>query len=165
VVIDARFNGTEGHSTGVQAPLSTAIQHEVTGVEETVPLMQFQGDANAKVSIKRPSSASVVIFKKQPDIIFTNEQYFQLLNYEFIAGSPEAAMKNPFSVVLTESRAQQYFPNVPAADVIGRQITYNDNLTATISGVVKNLNEETVFTAAEFISFATIAKTHLQKIL
>src|SRR5665647_1910877 len=161
VVIDAKFNGSEGHSTGVQAPLSAAIQNEVTGVDKTVPLMQFQGDANAKVSIKRPSSANVVIFKKQPNIIFTNQQYFQLLNYQFIAGSAEAAMKDPFSVVLTESRSQQYFPNVPAADVIGRQITYNDNLTATVSGIVKDLNEETVFTASEFISFATISKTNL----
>lgn len=163
VVIDAKFNGSEGHSTGVQAPLSAAIQNEVTGVDETVPLLQFQGDANAKVSIKRPSSANVVIFKKQPNIIFTNQQYFQLLNYRFIAGSAEAAMKDPFSVVLTESRSQQYFPNVPAADIIGRQITYNDNLTATVSGIVKDLNEETVFTASEFISFATISKTNLQK--
>ena len=163
VVIDAKFNGNEGHSTGVQAPLSTAIKNEVTGVDETVPLMQFQGDANAKVSITKPSSANAVVFKKQPNIIFTNQQYFQLLNYKFIAGSPEAAMKDPFSVVLTESRAQQYFPNVPAADVIGRAITYNDNLTATVSGVVKDLNEQTVFTASEFISFATIAKTNLQK--
>jgi putative ABC transport system permease protein len=163
VVIDAKFNGVEGHSTGVQAPLSTAVQNEVTGVEETVPLMQFQGDANAKVSIKRPSSANVVIFKKQSNIIFTNQQYFQLLNYQFIASSADAAMKDPFSVVLTESRSQQYFPNVPAADVIGRRITYNDNLTATVSGIVKDLNEQTVFTASEFISFATIAKTNLQK--
>jgi putative ABC transport system permease protein len=163
VVIDAKFNGSEGHSTGVQAPLSTAIQNEVTGVEETVPVMQFQGDANAKVSIKKPSSSNLVIFKKQPNIIFTNRQYFQLLNYQFIAGSAEASMKDPFSVVLTESRSQQYFPNVPAADVIGRQITYNDNLTATVSGIVKDLNEQTVFTASEFISFATIAKTNLQK--
>lgn len=162
VVIDAKFNGVEGHSTGVQAPLSAAIQNEVTGVDETVPLMQFQRDANAKVNIKR-SATNEVVFKKQPNIIFTNQQYFQLLNYQFIASSAKAAMKDPFSVVLTESRARQYFPNIPAANVIGRQITYNDNLTATVSGVVKDLDEQTVFNGSEFISFATIAKTNLQK--
>jgi ABC-type antimicrobial peptide transport system permease subunit len=163
VVLDAKFNGNEGHSTGVQAPLSNAIQNEVTGVDETVPVMQFQGDATAKVSIVKKTSSNPLIFKKQQNIIFTNQQYFQLLNYKFISGSPGAAMKGPFSVVLTESRSQQYFPGVPAQDIIGRQITYNDNLTAVVSGVVKDLNEQTVFTAAEFISFATIAKTHLQK--
>ena len=162
VVLDAKFNGNEGHSAAVQAPLSNAIKNEITGVDETVPVMQFQGDASAKVSLKR-SPGNEVVFKKQPDIIFTNEQYFNLLNYQFIAGMAAAAMKDPFSVVLTESRSQQYFPNIPATDVIGRQITYNDNLTATVAGIVKDLNEETQFTASEFISFNTIAKTSLQR--
>ena len=32
VVIDAKFNGTEGHSAAVQSPLSSAVQNEVTGI-------------------------------------------------------------------------------------------------------------------------------------
>ena len=51
VVLDAKFSGTEGHSAAVPAPLSAAIESEVTGVEQTVPVMQFQGDATAKVSV------------------------------------------------------------------------------------------------------------------
>ena len=34
VVLDARFNGIDGHSTGVPAPLGAAIENEVTGVEQ-----------------------------------------------------------------------------------------------------------------------------------
>jgi len=163
VVIDAKFNGTEGHSTGVQSPLSNAIQNEVSGVELTVPLMQFQGDATAKISIKNKLAATPVVFKKQAEILFTNQQYFQLLNYKWMAGSQKTAMENPFSVVLTESRAQKYFPNTPLQNIIGRQINYNDNLTATVSGVVKDLDEQSVFTGKEFISYATISKTSLSK--
>ena len=162
VVIDAKFNGNEGHSTGVQAPLSNAVQNEVTGVELTVPLMQFQGDATAKVSIANKNEAAPLVFKKQDKIIFTNPQYFQLLNYKWIAGFQKTALEDPFSVVLTQSRAQQYFPNIPPQNIIGRQINYNDNLVATVSGVVKDLEEQTIFNAAEFISYATIAKTSLQ---
>ena len=162
VVIDAKFNGTEGHSTGVQAPLANAIQNEVTGVELTVPLMQFQGDATAKVSIKS-KLANPVVFKKQAGILFTNPQYFKLLNYEWIAGSQKTAMEDPFYVVLTMSKAQQYFPNTSPQNIIGRQITYNDDITVSVSGVVKDLNERSVFTGDEFISYATIAKTSLRK--
>ena len=163
VVIDAKFNGIEGHSSGVQAPLSNAIRNEVTGVELTVPLMQFQGDGTAKVSVKNKTSPTPVVFKKQPGIVFTNQQYFQLLNYKWIAGSQKVAMENPFSVVLTESRAREYFPNISPQNIIGRQINYNDNLTASVSGVVKDLDEQSVFTSDEFISYATIAKTNLKK--
>ena len=163
VVIDAKFNGIEGHSAAVQAPLSNAIQNEVSGVALTVPLMQFQGDGTAKVSIKNKTAPTPVVFKKQPGIVFTNQQYFQLLNYRWIAGSQKVAMENPFSVVLTQSRASEYFPNISPQNIIGRQINYNDNLTATVSGVVKDLNEQSVFMSDEFISYATIAKTNLKK--
>src|SRR5665213_448198 len=163
VVIDAKFNGTEGHSTGIQAPLSNAVQNEVTGVELTVPLMQFQGDATAKVSIAKKSEAAPLVFKNQHNIIFTNPQYFQLLNYQWISGSQKTALEDPFSVVLTQSRARLYFPNVSPQNIIGRQINYNDEVTATVAGVVKDLGEQTVFNATEFISYATISKTSLQK--
>ena len=163
VVIDANFNGTEGHSAGVQVPLSNAVQNEVTGVDLTVPLMQFQGDVTAKVNIAKKKEPAPLVFKKQGNIIFTNPQYFQLLNYKWIAGSQKTALEDPFSVVLTQSRAQLYFPNISPQNVIGRQINYNDKLTATVSGVVKDLGEQTVFNAAEFVSYATISKTSLQK--
>ena len=62
----------------MQAPLSSAVQKEVTGIDETVPVMQFQGDATATVSVAN-NSGKPVIYKKQPNIVFTNEQYFELL--------------------------------------------------------------------------------------
>lgn len=162
VVLDAKFNGTEGHSTGVQAPLGAAIETEVTGVEQTVPVFQFQGDANAKVAVATTNPEKPVVYKKQPNIVFTNAGYFSLLNFKWVAGSPKHAMQDPFSVVLTESRAKQYFPSLTAAEIIGKQITYNDDLRTRVSGIVHDLNETTSFASAEFISLATIAKTNLQ---
>ena len=162
VVLNAKFNGVEGHSAAVPAPLSEAIRNEVTGVQQTVPVMQFQGDATAKVSLAKYATVKPIVFKKQSDIVFTNPEYFYLLPYKWITGSPKSSLQNPFNVVLTESRAKQYFPSLPASDIVGKQITYNDDITVTVSGIVKDLNEHTSFTAVEFISFATIAKTHLQ---
>jgi len=161
VVMDLKMNGTEGHSPAVPAPLSSAVTNEVTGIEATVPVMQFQGDATAKVSIAK-NTAKPIVFKKQANIVFTNSYYFSLLSYQWIAGSQQTALKEPFDVVLTESRAKLYFPGVRAADIIGRQITYNDSLTATVSGIVEDLNENTSFNAVEFISFPTITHTGLQ---
>lgn len=162
VVMDMKFNGNDGHSPAVPAPLSAAIQREITGVETIVPVMQFQGDATAKVSIEKEGLSKPAVFKKQADIIFTNAAYFSLLPFKWVAGSPESSLKNPFNVVLTESRVKQYFPSTNINDVIGKQIKYNDDFTATVSGIVKNLNERTSFDAVEFISYPTIAQTHMQ---
>jgi len=160
VVLDVKYNGTEGHSAAVPSPLSSAIQNEVTGIDATVPVMQFHGDATAKVSIPG-NSENPVIYKKQSDIVFTNQQYLQLLSYRWIANSQQISLEDPFTVVLTESRAQLYFPGIATTDIIGKQLTYND-INVTVSGIVKDLNEHTVFTALEFISFPTISKTNLQ---
>ena len=162
VVMNAKFNGSDVYSAALPAPLSGAVANEMTGIEATVPVMSFQGDGTAKVSITR-DNANPVIYKKQPAVIFTSPQYFQLLPFSWSAGAQQSSLKEPFSVVLTESRAAQYFPGIPNSDVVGRKIIYNDDLIATVSGVVKDLNAPTSFTAEEFISFATIAKTNLKR--
>ncbi len=163
VVMDLKFNGNEAHSAAVVAPLSAAIQREVAGVEATVPIMQFQGDATAKVSIERKGSSQPAVFKKQPDIVFTNPQYFSLLPYQWLAGSPASSLSNPFNVVLTESRAKEYFPSSELNNVLGKTIRYNDDFSATVSGIVKDLDAHTSFDGVEFISFSTIAQTHMKQ--
>ena len=162
VVMDLKFNGDAGSSPSVPAPLGSVIQGGVTGIEASVPVMQFQGDATSNVTVGSENWGNQVVHKKQPGIVFTNARYFQLLSYEWIAGSQQSAMQNPFSVVLTESRARQYFPNIPLIDIPGKQIAYNDDIKTTVTGIVKDLNEHTDLTAVEFISLPTISQTHLQ---
>ena len=163
VVLDAKINGQEGHSTGVPAPLGSAVANEVTGVELTVPVFTFQRDATAKVAIATTTKKDPVIYKKQPHIIFTNNDYFKLLGLDWVAGSKTSAMQNAFAVVLTESRAKQYFPNATANEIIGRHITYNDDLETTVTGIVKDAPHASSFAGKEFISLSTITKTNLQQ--
>lgn len=162
VVLDMKFNGDEGHSAAVMAPLANAVQQEVTGVERTVPIMSFQGDGMAEVSIAKKGTDKPVIFKHQSGIVFTNPQYFSLMPHQWIAGSPNTSLKDPFSVVLTENRAHQYFPSSSINEIIGKTISYNNDITTTISGIVKDVHEHTTLTSVEFISYATIAQTHLK---
>jgi len=160
VVMDSKIKGNDIHSAAVPAPLSIAVANEMTGIEATIPVMSFQGDGTVKVAVTR-DGINPVVFKNQPDIIFTSPQYFQMIPFTWLSGNRQT-LKDPFSVVLTQSRAAQYFPGIPEAEVPGKKITYDKDLVVTVSGVVKDLNEHTSFTAAEFISFATIAKTNLK---
>ncbi|HEV7621640.1 MAG TPA: ABC transporter permease, partial [Flavisolibacter sp.] len=162
VVLDANFNGTEGHSAAVPAPMGGAIANEITGVDLTVPVFQFPGDGMAKVSVASSKSDNPVVYKNQKDIVFTNSEYFQLLPFKWITGSSKTSLNNPFSIVLTESRAHQYFPLLPLNAIPGRQITYNDDLHVTVSGIVKDLKENTSFSGQEFISLPTIINTNLK---
>ncbi|MGK6350411.1 ABC transporter permease [Parapedobacter sp. DT-150] len=161
VVIDANFNGVEGHSVGVPAPLGSAIPQELTGIEQTVPVFQFPRDATAEVRMEGDNAAKPRVFKKQKDIVFTNGDYFRLLGYEWLGGEKSNAITQPFTVVLTKSRAQLYFPDLSPVAAIGKQLTYND-MTLTVSGIVDDLDKPTDFSGKEFISLATIEASPLK---
>jgi predicted permease len=158
VVQDGSINGTPGHTGAVPAPLGQAVLTEATGIELTVPYFAYQEHNTAKVVIPGDHPA---VFPKQSGIIYVNPDYFRLVPHQWLAGSPETALANPFTVVLTESRAHTYFPNTGLTNIIGRQLSY-DKMLVTISGLVKDEAGRSDLGAAEFISHATIAKTWLQ---
>jgi len=160
IVLDANFNGVEGHSVGVPAPLGGTIQQALTGIEQTVPVFQFPGDANIRVEGNNNASKPR-LFKKQRHIVFTNNDYFNLLGYGWINGKPAETIENPFTVVLTESRARLYFPDLQPAEVVGKRLDYND-ITLTVAGIVRDLDKPTDFRGKEFISLATIRATPLK---
>ncbi|MEJ1238992.1 ABC transporter permease [Chryseolinea sp. T2] len=158
VVMDLNMNGVDGHSSAVPAPLANAMA-EVSGVDAVVPVMTFQGDAKVNVTL---TESPQKIFKEQEGTIFTTAGYFSIMPFEWIAGAPERALNEPFSVVLTESRVKLYFPGLPLEAAIGKQLNYNEEVTATITGIVRDLHETTHLNATDFISYGTISKTVLK---
>ncbi|HZY81602.1 MAG TPA: ABC transporter permease, partial [Cyclobacteriaceae bacterium] len=157
VVMDTQFNGMDGHGAAVPAPLANTVETEVTGIDAVVPVMTFQGNGNANVEFNNYGKNQVI--KDQPNVIFTKPDYFEMISFEWLAGTPVKSLSEPFSVVLTEQRAKMYFPDVALNEIMGKQLTYNELVVATVTGIVKDLNETTDFTALEFISYSTIAKT------
>jgi putative ABC transport system permease protein len=162
IVLDAQFGGTPGHSASVPAPLGEAINKELTGVESTIPVYGFPGDGSPNVSLTENKSEKKSVFKHRQNIVFTNAQYFHLIPYQWLIGSAEPALQKAFTVVLTESRAHEYFPAIPLNGVIGKEVIYNNDLRLSVSGVVKDLNENSSFGAKEFISIPTIMNTDLK---
>jgi ABC-type antimicrobial peptide transport system permease subunit len=160
VVMDFKFNGDVGHGAAIPAALPDAIRTEISGVQANVPIMTFQGDASVDVSAIRTPKPEV--FKRQTDVMFTVNDYFQLIPFQWIVGSSRNALSKPFSVVLAASRARQYFPGVDLVDIPGRRLVYNGNIEVEVSGIVEDLTEATDFTGKELISYSTIYETSLR---
>ncbi len=79
-----------------------------------------------------------------------------------MAGSPEV-LKEPYKVVLTESRAKEYFSYADPTRAVGQLISYDDSIEVTVAGIVKDLNETTDFNFKEFIATATIPARRLEE--
>ncbi len=159
IVSNLSFAGNPIFISGVTSPLPAAVKNEVSGIDETIGFHKFNG--NAKVHVPRKNSEKPFQVNHQSDIIFADSAYFKLVPYEWLVGKPETALIEPFKVVLTEGRAKIYFPSFPYSEIIGKQIVYDDSVTATVSGIVKDLKKNTDFIFKEFISQSTIPATGL----
>ncbi|HLI94330.1 MAG TPA: ABC transporter permease, partial [Puia sp.] len=151
VVSGFRFDEKPSYNGGVSAPLYQALRKEATGLKRVVPVMT----KSVKAVQTNPSNGRPVVVEDQNGIAETDGSYFGLVPYHWLAGDPGRALQAPNEVVLTESRARQYFPDKMPQDVLNRTLTYygyRDTVTRTIKGVVADLAGPTEFTSKEFCS-------------
>ncbi len=163
VVSDYAFQDQTGHTRGVPAPLAEAVSKDLSGIDN---LVSFRYYTPQKLSVQHAAAAKPEVFKQQNHIIFADAHYFDLLPYRWIVGNKKSASSLEGQVVLTESRARLYFPKTSFADMIGQKIVYDDSLSASVTGIVADLDEQgnTDFNFREFISLQTILKNaSLQK--
>lgn len=66
--------------------------------------------------------------------LYATEDFFEIFTFPMIHGNPSAALKDPFSLVLTEESALKVFGKT---DVVGEIISWNNQDPLTITGVVK----------------------------
>jgi putative ABC transport system permease protein len=158
VVSDMTFPGESTmKNSGVPVPLPAALKTELTGIETATHFI-MPWETNVKVPVVE--SGSSVEFKNQQEIIYADENYFSIFQYDWLAGTPANALKDPFQVVLTEQRAKLYFGNVQPQSIIGKSMLYDDSVKVTVAGVVKEpANQATDIRFKEFVSLATMMST------
>ena len=157
VVSNFKFGGETYHNSGVSYPMAENAGKAISGLEIASP---FYVEGDVKVGIPNAATGIPQIFKKQKGFVLADENYFQLVPYQWLAGSPKQSLNELFQVVLTESRAKLYFPNAKYADLVGKEIQIRDTIRATISGIVKDLDENTDFSFKIFMSRASMHRLH-----
>lgn len=68
--------------------------------------------------------------------LWANESMFDVFSFELIEGNPTTALKQPFSVVLTETSAKKLFGDATA---LGKSVTMNKDRQYTITGIMKDI--------------------------
>jgi len=93
-----------------------------------------------------------LIFDNPDKIIFADQSYFDIFNYNWLAGNSKTSLSNPNEMVLTVDRANKYFPGLSPEKIIGSVLYYNDSIPVKIVGVVTQLKKPTDIHFQEFIS-------------
>lgn len=84
--------------------------------------------------------------------MIADQEYFKVFKYQWLAGSSNAALENPYEVVLSKSRAEKYFPDKSPEEIIGNTMIYEDSLIVKVIGIVTEFEERSDFTFKEFLS-------------
>lgn len=159
---DRIYRVTDEFSAEIPFPLGEVARKEVTGLDGVAAFVHYDY-VNVQLNNPKTGDNKPVKFAWEHDIIFADEGYFKLFRYEWLAGSQEVSIAQPFQTVLTEKNAKRYFPGMPYNDVIGKEVIFDDSIKTTVSGIVANLKQNTDFNFQTFISKATIENTSLKE--
>jgi len=159
VVTDGSNDGGTWHYNCVAEPMAGAAQKEVPGLEIVAP---FRTLGETRVTIPYPNGGASLVLRKQKDVIFADENYFNLIGYTWLAGSARTATKQPYQVVLTEKNARLYYTGLRNAEIIGKPIIFYDTILCTIAGIVKDLPGNTDFYFGTFLSRSTAYTARLK---
>ena len=113
-------NGNYNASTSLLA--GRDIKESIPGIEGTAIL--YSGLENDVTSENK-----TVPFKG----FWANENLFSIFSFKLIDGDPATALKNPFSLVLTQTAEKKLFGDVPS---VGKVVRFSDNNEFTITGIV-----------------------------
>jgi putative ABC transport system permease protein len=93
---------------------------------------------------------------EQEDVASADSTFFQIFNFPFIKGDPATALKEPNSVVLTETTAKKYFGT---ADPMGQSLSLTrGKIHAKVTGVIKDLPENSQIKASMVVSMSTLTR-------
>lgn len=122
---DSEFTKTANTPTAVVPSFKQAFPE----VEKGVRIYQRTGN-DQTVSVKYQDK-----ILNESSFVLTDEPFFSIFSFEFISGNPHEALHDPYSLVLTESSAKQYFGDQEA---LGKSLIIDDE-PWQVTGVIEDI--------------------------
>ena len=117
------------HWSQVGFPVGGAMKDTYPEIQESVVTQPVWGEYLS-------SSEQLTFFEEEGQ--YVEQSFFEVFTTEFIEGSPENALTEPHSIVLTESLRKKYFGVEPA---LGKFIKAKNSYELKVTGVIKDFPE------------------------
>lgn len=128
-----KWSGGDIHAALSSAPVAGSLKQKFPEVEYATRIMA-EGHESVKIG-----SQTVNISP-----IFTDNDFFHVLDQKFIEGNPATAMTEPNSIILSESAAKRIFN--ATTNIVGRTIQYINRPPQKVVGLIKDLPQQSHFT-------------------
>ena len=157
---------TEGYGKTILAPAPDAIRTEIPFIEAVTGYYTYDVSITIPSHDETNESGATPPVRLDPSLtgttILADKDYFSIFPHTWLAGGPSQSLQQPYSVVLTASRAHDYFGDMPASQYLSREVIYDDSLHVRVSGIIKDYAGNTDFPYTDFISFPTISHSFLK---
>src|SRR5262249_49910961 len=116
--------------------------------------VQYYGGTQVDTEV----NGTVRRFKETDGMAFVDSEFFNVFdfkntNFKWLAGDPATALKDAFTVVLTESMAKKYFDDT---DVVGKSIRLEAQVDIKVTGVVTDFPANSDFPFTMLVSYSTL---------
>ena len=129
---DISVNGNGLNTTYSPAPMANQMVQDFPQIENSVRLRK-----QAYTLVKKDGRNIM-----ESNVVFADPSLFDVFTLPMIAGSPSNALKEPNSIVISEKAAKKYFNST---DVIGKTLFIDNSTSYKITGVIKNMPQESHF--------------------
>jgi len=127
-----RSTGTV-HTRLTSYPLGGALQENIPEVKYAARLANIRG-----LMIRCGDKTFI-----EDEIRAVDPSFLQIFTFPLISGNPKTALNQRYSILITEELANKYFGT---DDPLGKIMTVNNNYDFTVTGVMKNVPENSTIT-------------------
>ena len=146
------FGNEAATNTRTPYPIAPLLNENISGIENFTRVDNlFQG----KKSVENQGK---ILELMEPDVIgFTDPGFFNIFSFALIDGDPQKVLSDPYTVVITETKAKKYFgAQNPTGKVITlREVFNNSTIDLKITGVMEDMPANSHIHKEMLISMAT----------
>jgi len=141
-----KFGGNKSEYAQTMAPLAQVLNNEFPDVEKAIRLKGRGG-----VHVKKDNENI-----QEDMMIYSDPGLFDVFTLPMVDGNAASALKEPNSVVVTETIAKKYFNKV---NVVGQTLVFNDHENYKITGVIKDIPKQSHFNYDFFLSMSSLQES------
>ncbi len=136
-----------GYDNGswLPTPIKKMVEENVPEVEKAIVLSSWWDNQLYLPEQTKKDAVSA-------NMLAVSKDFFQMFDFPLLAGELDKALIEPNTLVLSETLAKKLFGT---SDVVGKPLMVRGETPFTVSGVVKDIPENSTFKFDAFVSFAS----------
>jgi putative ABC transport system permease protein len=135
---EVKFGNNHLDLAVADAAMGPALAREFPQVEQYTRLQQY-----GSFLVKKGNQDL-----RETKVAFADSSLFEVFTLPMISGDPKTALRDPHSLVITERMANKYFGR---SDVTGENLLINDKDNYKITGVIRDIPEQSHFNFDFFV--------------